>query len=91
MKTIEEIKDRANKNIHSSVEIVTSVSKNLNKAEIKKLPRFKSMIDKVRRIRNKPLSRYNSEFDDIAKFLQTDLNGKKFLNMTADQNQKTEL
>lgn len=79
IKTLEEIRQKAEEKPYSSISIVTNATKNLTTAEIKELPKLKSMLNKCRRIKNKHLSGFDPVFDDIPEFLQKDLNGSVFM------------
>jgi hypothetical protein len=63
----------------SNMKIVTDATKNLSDDTIVDIQKFKSLLDKCRRIKNAKYADYNSKFDDIPIFLQRDLQSQQFL------------
>lgn len=78
LRAVNYIKNESCNNNSKNYEIVTNFTKNLNEEGIKNLPKFKSMMDKCTRVRNKKFI-VQSSFDDIPDFVKKDLQNNIFL------------
>jgi hypothetical protein len=69
----------SNESGFSNFEIVTKLTKNLNEEQLKYIPKFKKMMDKCTKVKNKDLNITKKTCDDIPDFLKRDLQNEKFL------------
>lgn len=78
-KAIAEIKYNAEKTLESNMKIVTDVTSKLDENIVAYMPKFKNLLDKCTKLKNKRNSHIKSNFNDIPTCLTRDLRDNKFL------------
>lgn len=79
LKTLSEIKEKAKITYEPNMRIVTAITSKLEENALQAIPKFKNLLDKCTKIKNKNSIHHYTVFTDIPIHFQKDLRNNKFL------------
>ncbi|RVD90514.1 hypothetical protein TUBRATIS_31300, partial [Tubulinosema ratisbonensis] len=80
------IKERSNNTKELSFDIITTVSSRLDQETIRNMPKYKSLVEKINRIRNKKNETFLAKFDDIPEDFRSNFRKEPFLRYDSGYN-----